>query len=150
MARFSRIIVLATASLGVVALAGCGDTCGSKPAAVDTSGTGSAATLVGCSGGTAQIQVQLCPECTDSSPSCQAEFVGNRIEVAPAFQTCQSQSGCTPTGGCGVTSNTVVCSAALTQSGNFAVVDAANNQLGTLTVNGTSCTFAVSARPSVR
>ncbi len=88
-----RLLALAPAAL---LLAACGDTCTSKPAAVDTL-QGQCSTVA--AGSAVTINLQLCPTCSDTSPSCTGEVrPGNLIELDSVVQQCQAQSGCSVTG----------------------------------------------------
>jgi hypothetical protein len=130
-----RLLALAPAAL--VVLAGCGaDTCSSKPAQV--------AQIAPCSvapGATVAVPVQLCGHCTDSSPTCQAEFLNNQFEFAPVFQECQEQRGCPVDPACA--NAPVTCTVtAPTTPGSYPVIDASTTQqVGTIDVaaGGTGC-----------
>ena len=105
------IVVLPAALL---ALVGCGgDTCTSSPAALAVNSNESC-TL--SPGSTATVSVQLCSKCSDSTPSCQAEFLpaGNpdHLEIAPVVQQCQANAGCA-VNGCNVSLPTATCSVAV-------------------------------------
>ncbi len=87
-------------SVAVATLAGCGgDTCTSSPAAL-ASNSSESCTL--SPGSTATVSVSLCSKCSDSSPSCQAEFLPtnapDHLEVAPVVQQCQANAGCAVSG----------------------------------------------------
>jgi hypothetical protein len=130
-----RLLALAPAAL--VVLAGCGaDTCTSKAAQVQQ--------IAPCSvapGSTVAVPVQLCGQCTDSAPSCQAEFLNGEFQFAPAFQECQEQRGCAIQPGCA--NSPVTCTiTAPTAPGSYPVIDASTTQqVGTITVaaGGTGC-----------
>jgi hypothetical protein len=122
--------LFALASAAALALAGCGaDTCTSKPAQV--------AQIASCSvapGATVSVPVQLCGQCTDSSPTCQAEFLSGEFQFAPAFQECQEQRGCPVQPGCANLSVTCTITAPSTP-GSYSVIDASTTQqVGTITV----------------
>ncbi|HET9596021.1 MAG TPA: hypothetical protein VFP65_10590 [Anaeromyxobacteraceae bacterium] len=89
---------LGTIAVALLALAGCGgDTCSSQDARVTPQNQG--CTLA--ANAPVTINVRLCPQCTDSSPSCQAELrPGNIIEVSPVVQQCQANQGCDITQQC--------------------------------------------------
>src|SRR5690349_12671262 len=88
-----RLLALAPAAL--LALAGCGDTCSSKPAAVQTTTGGCSAVAASA---TVTFNLQLCPTCADTSPSCTADLNGNIIELDSVVQQCSEQAGCSVTG----------------------------------------------------
>jgi hypothetical protein len=93
----------------VLVLAGCGDTCSSNAAKATTTNP----TCSLAPGATATISVAVCGGCNDSSASCQAEFVGGALEVAPVVQQCQGDAGCAISG---CTDLTATCSVAVPAS----------------------------------
>ncbi|HZZ84787.1 MAG TPA: hypothetical protein VFE30_09640 [Anaeromyxobacteraceae bacterium] len=105
-------VVAIFAVMGLVSLVGCGGTANScsgpssDPAPVANQSIGSCTLQAGA---TATIQVQLCPNCSDVSPSCQAEFVNGEFELATAFQTCDETRSCPLTNSCGLANNAVTC-----------------------------------------
>lgn len=78
--------ILTTALL---AAAGCSDTCSTKSAPLDAS---NGCTTLSTAGAT--VTAPLCQRCTDSSPSCQVEVVGNTIQVNSTLKECDSDKGC--------------------------------------------------------
>jgi len=132
-----RILTLLMATLGCsLALAGCGGTACSSGAAQLSNGTASPS----CSlqpGATATITVQLCQRCTDSSPSCQAEFVNGQLEIAPSIQQCAEQAGCAISG-CNLNPS-VDCVVAVpaTLSSEPLVIVASDSQGSPVTLTGT-------------
>lgn len=139
--------LLGFAIAAVAVLAGCGtDTCSSGAATPQdtTGGTNCAVAPVGA----ATINVRLCSKCNDSSPSCQAEFVNGRFEVAPVVQQCQADSGCA-IAGCNYAVPTATCTVTLPASAtsgssyDLVVVGEGPPVYNTLSVggSGTSCTL---------
>jgi hypothetical protein len=98
--------VLTGALAVVVALAGCGgEACNSSPAPVAQVGP-TACRLAANTPVT--VNVRLCPQCTDSSPTCSADVQpGNELQIDSVVQQCQSAQGCDITRGCAV--NPVPC-----------------------------------------
>lgn len=93
----------------ILALTGCGgDTCTSNPAALAVQAN--ECTLA--PGSTATINVRLCGKCSDSAPSCQAEFLPeanpDHLEVQPVVQQCQASASCAETG-CNISVPTASC-----------------------------------------
>jgi hypothetical protein len=130
-----RILALAPTAL---LLAACGDTCSSAAAPVQSVPSSCSV----AAGASSTIQVQLCPHCTDSAPSCQAEFRNGQIEVAPTFQQCKEQSGCPVDPSCGIQNNTASCSVSVpsSASGAIPIIDASTgSQIGTASVGSGSC-----------
>ncbi len=125
-------------------LAGCGaDTCTSAPAPLKNS---SASPCTLAPGSSATVQVQLCGKCGDSSPSCNAEFVNGRLEVAPVVQQCANEAGCA-TSGCKIDVPSATCqiSGVPSQAGSYPLLLVGDNQVsGTVTVQpggSSSCTL---------
>ncbi len=129
--------LLAIAIVAVAALAGCGnDTCTSS--AADPVNTSPSCTLA--PGTTATVSVQLCGKCTDSSPGCQAEFLGlgtssQRLEVAPVVQQCQGNAGCAVAGCSNLQATCSVTVPAASGSYTLVVVGDTVQPQGTLTVS---------------
>ena len=137
---------LAAVPCAVLLLAGCGtgDTCQTNPAALRNQAAGCSSPLA--AGQQVTFNVALNCNCTESSPSCQAEFVNGGIEVAPVFQQCQADAACGGTPGCAITQPTATCSVTLPASVSgqvqLTVIGAANPVQGTVTVasgGATSC-----------
>jgi hypothetical protein len=86
--------ILAVVPCALLLLAGCGDACTSTPVAVSdvTNGCSSLAA------GQPTIAVQLCPSCTDTTPSCNGDVQGNQIHLDSVAQQCQANQGCNITG----------------------------------------------------
>ena len=132
-------LVLAVALAPTLLLAACGGTaCTSSSAATQT-------TTPNCTVAAGQqitVNVALCGKCTDSAPSCQAEWLGDRLEVAPTVQQCQEQAGCNPSGGCDINARatcTVTIPAGTTGAPPI-VLAGENTYTGTLTIgSGTTC-----------
>ncbi len=102
-----RILTIAIPA-ALLALAGCGgDTCSSADAPLQNATGGRTCTLT--AGAVATIQVALCGKCTDSSPSCQAEFTVNGLEVAPVVQQCQASASCGTSAQCALQSPVATC-----------------------------------------
>jgi hypothetical protein len=125
----------------VAALAGCGGTaCTSTAAPLSQSGNTNC-TLA--AGSTATVSVALCGKCTDSSPSCQAEFVNGGLEVAPTVQQCQEQSGCGVAAGCATTQPRATCTVTIpaSASGSAPITILGDSTVtGSLTIGqGTTC-----------
>ncbi len=112
-----KLLLALASSAAVLVLSGCGgDTCTSAPATLAV--RNSACTLA--PGSTATISVGLCGKCSDSSPSCQAEFLNaqggttnpDHLEVAPTVQQCQANAGCAISG-CNISVPTATCQVAV-------------------------------------
>jgi hypothetical protein len=87
-----------TIAVAALALAGCGgDTCESQPAAVTPTNQASCTVAPNTP---LTFNVQLCPSCTDTSPSCTADLVGQEIHLDPVVQQCQANQGCDITQAC--------------------------------------------------
>jgi hypothetical protein len=139
-----RLLALVPAVL----LAACGgDTCNSNPATVDTSGGVKSCSL--SPGATATVTVTLCAKCSDSQPSCVAEFLPannpNHLEVAPTVQQCQENAACAQTG-CNINAHSATCTVNVppTLAGGSYTINIVGDTLvnGTLTVGasgGSSC-----------
>lgn len=109
-----RLLAYALLPTALAALAGCGGTaCTSSPAPLSVSPNPSC-TLA--AGSTATVSVGLCGKCTDTAPSCQAEFVNNQLEVAPTVQQCQESAGCGVTSACATTQPRATCSVTIPAS----------------------------------
>ncbi len=133
--------LLALVPVAVLVLAGCaGDTCTSS--AAHPTATNPTCSLT--PGSTATISVALCAKCTDTSPSCQAEFVGGGLEVAPVVQQCQEQANCNVTG-CNVSVPTASCSVSVpaSASGSMPLTIVGDTTVtGTVTFGGgSSCSL---------
>jgi hypothetical protein len=133
--------LIALASTTALALAGCGDTCSSSAAKLAT--TNSTCSLM--PGSSATINVQLCANCTDSNPSCQAEMVGGHIELAPTVQQCSANQGCA-INGCNTSAPTASCTIDVPSApGSIPIVIVGDSTPvnATLNVGGTntSCTL---------
>ncbi len=129
---------LALFTLAVAALAGCGASgCTSSEIAAANPG-GSCALKPGSD---VQVTVAVNCKCTDTSASCQAEWVGDRFEVAPAVQQCSEQQQC-DTQGCEISGRTATCVATIpadVQPGNYDIfINAARSGTVTISGNGTS------------
>lgn len=132
-------LILAVALAPAALLAACGGTaCSSSPATPqNTSGT----SCTVAAGQTITVNVALCGKCTDTSPSCQAEFVGNQLQVGPTVQQCQEQAGCNIAAGCDATPPTASCTVFVPQgtpSGTGIVITGNQNYPGTLNIGGSS------------
>jgi hypothetical protein len=106
--------LVGTIAVALFALAGCGgDTCSSQDAKVTPQG--GSCTLA--ANAPATINVRICPQCTDTSPSCQSEVVSQGgvtvIEIAPVVQQCQASQGCDITQQCQISPLACPLSAAL-------------------------------------
>jgi len=137
-----RLLAYALLPSALAALAGCGGTaCSSNAAAVVTTNP---QCTVGA-GSTTTFAVQLCAKCSDSSPSCQAEFTGGRVEVSPTIQQCQENAGCA-INGCNASIPTATCTlnATLTPGSYELDVVGETTPRGTLIVaqsGSSSCTL---------
>jgi hypothetical protein len=98
--------VLTGALAVVVALAGCGgEACNSAPAPIAQVGPNACRLAANAP---VTVNVRLCPQCTDSSPSCNVDVQpGNELQIDSVVQQCQSAQGCDITRGCAV--NPVPC-----------------------------------------
>jgi len=90
-----RLLVLLPAAL--LFLSGCGDTCSTKPAELDSTGTGATA----CAGATlaAGSQVTItaalhCQTCSETDASCTGEVVTNTLQIDAQFRECDSNKNC--------------------------------------------------------
>jgi hypothetical protein len=87
-------IVLAVAAAALLAACGADESsCTSRDAELAEN----AITPDRCSaqaGSTVTIPVNLCPRCSDTRASCQAEFRNGQIEIAPIFFECEEDRGC--------------------------------------------------------
>ena len=136
-----RLLAYALFPTALAALAGCGGTaCTSSPAPLSVSANPSC-TLA--AGSTATVSVPLCGKCTDTSPSCQAEFVNGGLEVAPTVQQCQETAGCGPTSACLSAQPRATCTVTIpaSASGQVPIVILGDTTVnGSLTIgSGTSC-----------
>jgi hypothetical protein len=136
-----RLLAYALLPTALAALAGCGGTaCTSSPAPLSQSGN-SNCTLA--AGSTATVSVGLCGKCSDTSPSCQAEFVNGQLEVAPTVEQCQESAGCGVTSGCAVSQPRATCTVTIpaTASGQVPIVIVGDSTVnGQLNIgSGTSC-----------
>ncbi|WP_176067731.1 hypothetical protein [Anaeromyxobacter diazotrophicus] len=135
------LLVLALAPVAL--LAACGGTACTSTAATPQN-TGSPSCNL-AAGQTVTVSVALCGKCTDTSPSCQAEFVNNEVEIAPTVQQCQEQAGCNIAAGCDVTSPHATCSLTIPAGTTGSVplrLIADNTYSGTVTIgSGTSCSL---------
>jgi hypothetical protein len=132
-------LALAVALAPTLLLAACGGTaCSSAPAATQT--TSPNCTVA--AGQQVTVTVALCGKCTDSSPSCQAEWLGDHLEVAPTVEQCQEQSGCNPSGSCDINTR-ATCTVTIpagTMGSPQLVLAGENTYTGTLTIGpGTTC-----------
>jgi len=100
----TRRLWLVPTLLAAVLLASCGDTCSSAPAPVNSQAVTNGCNASGLAAGAAvTINVPLCPQCTDTSPSCSGEVLANNIiELSSVVQQCSGNSGCSTTA-CSVT-----------------------------------------------
>ena len=107
-----RLLAYALLPAALAAVAGCGGTaCTSNAATPQNKGGLPTCTLA--AGTTATIDIALCGKCTDSAPSCQAEFVNGQLQVGPTVQQCQEQAGCPIAAGCAFTPPHATCTVAV-------------------------------------
>lgn len=133
-------LVLACALAPTLLLAACGGTaCQSSPATPQN-------TSPSCSlaaGQPVTIDVALCGKCTDSSPSCQAEWLGDHLEVAPTVEQCQEQAGCDIAASCDFPPPHATCTVTIPAgtTGSAPLVLLADQQYeGTVNIgSGTTC-----------
>jgi hypothetical protein len=103
-----RILAAVPCALFLLAACGTGDTCQTNPATLQNRSASSCSVAAGQQ---VTFNVALNCNCTESTPSCQAEIVNNNsIEVAPVFQLCQADAACGGTPGCAITRPTASCS----------------------------------------
>jgi hypothetical protein len=138
-----RLLAFALLPAALAAVAGCGGTaCTSSPAPLSQSNNTNC-TLA--AGSTATVSVGLCGKCTDSAPSCQAEFVNGQLEVAPTVQQCQESAGCGVVAGCATTQPRATCTVTIPASApaQVPIVIVGDSTLnGQLTIGqGTSCSL---------
>jgi hypothetical protein len=140
MKRLALAICLAPTLL----LAACGGTaCSSAPATPQSTSPNCTA----AAGQPVTVNVLLCGKCTDSSPSCQAEFLsdsqGQRVEVQPTVEQCQEQASCGPGSSCDISSPTASCTVTIPSgtTGSVQLVLVGNTtSTGTLTIGqGMTC-----------
>ncbi|HVI74424.1 MAG TPA: hypothetical protein VM683_05505 [Anaeromyxobacteraceae bacterium] len=134
-------LVLAVALAPTLLLAACGGTaCTSTPATPQNTNNPSCSVAAGQ---TVTVDVALCGKCTDTSPSCQAEFRNGTLEVAPTVEQCQEQAGCNISGGCDITPPHATCSVTIpagTISGTPIVILGDQTYNATLNIgSGTTC-----------
>ena len=147
-------LLLPTAAL----VAGCGGTgdCGqNQPGPTGTACSSSAVevatpTTANCTlaaSSCATVEVTLCSKCTDSTPSCQAEFLTDHFEFAPTVFQCQENAGCA-VNGCNFTLRTATCKVTVPSTpGTYPVVVQGSNTISngpTITVtsgSGGGCTL---------
>src|SRR3990172_4494826 len=129
--------LLAVVPAVVLVLAGCGDTCSSDAGRLQDAAP---ATCSLAPGANATITVAVCGGCNDSGASCQAEFVGSDLEVAPTVQQCQGDAGCAVSGCVDLTATcTVAVPASLSGQVALRVGNGDDTVTGTLTA-GTGST----------
>ena len=147
-----RKLALALAVPSLLVIAACGaDTksCSTAPAKVAASDP--VASCTAAAGSTVNIPVRLCAGCSDSSPSCNAEFRNGTIEIDPIFRQCTEDQGCPVTGSCSTdpSVNETTCSVAIPSgtSGSIPVFLASTaTRVSTVTVGSSSgCSFSARA-----
>jgi phage gp45-like len=131
-------------ALAVVAaaLAGCGnDSCTTDSLPVSRT-TGQCSSLA--AGSQAAINVQVCPKCTDTSVTCQAEVVAGEIQIDPVAQVCQGNLGC-DLSGCATQAVPCTVSAPLVSGQTYTIKYLTDAGLTTTTIvaggGSTSCTL---------
>ena len=147
-------IVTAAAALAAALLAGCGSD-GSACSSRDADLAASAVTPSNCTaaaGSTVSIPVNLCPKCSDTRASCQAEFLNGVIEVAPVFFECEENRGCQLNPSCenNPATRRVNCQVSIPASASGSIpIIAATGRVGTLDVTqgSASCAFAANDAP---
>jgi hypothetical protein len=110
--------------------------CNSAPAGLSNPG----GTCMAEAGQVLQMTVSLLCNCTDSSASCQALWVGNHLELAPAVMQCSNVANCA-TSGCDVTARTASCFAtipAAVANGVYPIIDGSGGTVGTLVVGASA------------
>ncbi len=111
-----------------VALHGCGDTCSTKPAAVQPLNP------AGCSVASGSVTFTVtgaCQQCTETSPSCKAELVGTDVQLDTIYHECSANAGCSGTS-CAFPNPTFACTLTLVP-GPYTVT--ATTDAGTTTTN---------------
>ncbi len=105
----NRVLALAAAASAIL-LVGCGEPCGTQAAKLKNTYTaGSPATCTLSPGTQSTINVALCQNCTDSSPSCDVTFLaGGQLEISPVVQQCAASSTCEGSG-CNLATPTATC-----------------------------------------
>ena len=124
-----KLLSLALLTLAAAGLAGCGAAgCNSFAADIAASGQSCAVRP-----GTVTVSVPVNCRCTDTSASCQAEFLGGQLEVAATVQQCDDQQGC-DTQGCDITGRTATCDVVIPAgfTGSATIVDGSGNTIGVL------------------
>ena len=134
-------LALALALGPTVLLAACGGTaCTSSPATPQNTSNPSCSVAAGQ---LVTVNVALCGKCTDSAPSCQAEFVNGQLEVQPVVQQCQEQAGCPIAASCDITPPVATCTVTIpagTNSPVTLVVVGNATYTGTVNITGTNTT----------
>lgn len=109
-------------------------------------------TCTASAGSTVTIPVNLCPKCSDTRASCQAEFIGGQVEIAPIFFECEESRGCAINPSCenNPLTRRVNCTVSVpsgTTPGQYDIVNAGTGgtRVGSLDVTGgaPSCAFGI-------
>ena len=149
---------LAAVAFAAAVVAGCG--ADSKSCSTDPSGTRLAAgkAVADCAvapGGTVTLPVRLCPSCSQSSPSCTAEFRDGEIEIDPLLRVCQEDAGCADDRACesDPSKNQTNCTVTIpsgTAPGSYPVLlSNGATRVATVNVGSTSgCSFAFASEPA--
>lgn len=147
-----RKLALAVAVPALLVIAACGaDTKSCSTAAAKVAEGNPVGSCTAAAGSTVNIPVRLCAGCSDSSPSCNAEFRNGAIEIDPIFRQCTEDQGCPVTGSCSndPSVNQTTCSVTIPSgaSGSIPVFLASTaTQVSTVTVGSSSgCSFAALA-----
>jgi hypothetical protein len=134
--NLKRLLIVLSLPIGAFLLSRCGETCSSEAADVENLPQ---CTLAADSEVT--IELTLCAKCTQSSPSCVAEVVGDRIELAPTYQACEADKDCSANA---CEQRKVICAFQAPAAGSYTLVSQkAGDEISqpiTISANGaTSC-----------
>lgn len=143
-------LVCAAAAAALLAACGSGDSaCTSRDADLAASSV-TPASCTATPGSTVTIPVNLCPRCSDTRASCQAEFRGGQIEIAPIFFECEESRGCAINPACeNNAARQTACTVSIpagTAPGSYDIVNAGTvTKVGDLDVSAgpASCSFAL-------
>jgi hypothetical protein len=144
-----RLLVAAVAAVALV-VAGCG--ADSKSCTTSSAQLAAGSAVQSCTvpaGGTANIQVRLCPRCSDSSPSCVTEFRNNAIEIDPILRECEEDRGCPIGDACenDPAKNRVTCTVAIPSSASGTIpvfLSSTGSQVAQVDVGSDAgCSFAL-------
>ena len=148
----TRLVLAATAAAALLAACGSEDSaCISRDAEL-AAGAVVPTSCTASPGSSVTIPVNLCPKCSDTRASCQAEFRNGQIEIAPIFFECEESRGCAINPACennaARRANCTVVIPAGTQPGSYDIVNAGTVEVvGGLAVTSgpSSCGFGLTS-----